>query len=209
MAVVSPILGRKLGHYRVVEQVGAGGMGVVYRARDERLDRDVALKVLPPWTLADDSARKCFRKEALALSRLSHTNVAHIYDFDTEDGIDFLVMEFVPGVTLEQRLTQGPFPEEEVVRLGGQIAKTLEEVSEFGIVHRDLKPANIILSPKGEAKLLDFGLAKLLRTKETEDTQSLGNFKELAGTLRYMAPEQLKGKPSDFRSDIYSLGVVL
>ena len=209
MAVVSPILGRTLGHYRVVEQVGAGGMGVVYRAHDERLDRDVALKVLPPGTLADDAARKRFRKEALTLSRLSHTNVAHIYDFDTEDGIDFLVMEFVPGVTLEQRLTECRFPEEEVVRLGGQIARTLEEVSEFGIVHRDLKPANIILSPKGEAKLLDFGLAKLLRTKETEVTQTLGNTKEFAGTLRYMTPEQLKGKPSDFRSDIYSLGVVL
>src|SRR5271167_5028006 len=209
MAVESPILGRTLGHYRVVEQVGAGGMGVVYRAHDDRLDRDVALKVLPPGTLGDDGARKRFRKEALTLSRLSHTNVAHIYDFDTEDGIDFLVMEFVPGVTLEQRLTECRFPEEEVVRLGGQIARTLEEVSEFGIIHRDLKPANIILSPKGDAKLLDFGLAKLLRAKETEVTQTLGNTKEFAGTLRYMTPEQLKGKPSDFRSDIYSLGVVL
>ncbi len=184
-------------------------MGVVYRAHDQRLDRDVALKVLPPGTLADDAARKRFRKEALTLSRLSHTNVAHIYDFDTEDGIDFLVMEFVPGVTLEQKLTEGRFPEAQVVRLGAQIAKTLEEVSEFGIVHRDLKPANIILSPKGDAKLLDFGLAKLLRIKETEVTQSLGNVRELAGTLRYMTPEQLRGEASDFRSDIYSLGVVL
>ena len=209
MAVVSPILGRTLGHYRVVEHVGAGGMGVVYRAHDERLDRDVALKVLPPGTLADHAARKRFRKEALTLSRLSHTNVAHIYDFDTEDGIDFLVMEFVLGVTLEQKLKEGRFPEQEIVRLGGQIARTLEEVSEFGIVHRDLKPANIILSPKGDSKLLDFGLAKLLCIRETEITQTLGSTKELAGTLRYMTPEQLKGQASDFRSDIYSLGVVL
>jgi len=207
MAVSSSIIGRTLGHYRVLEQVGAGGGGVVFRAHDERLDRDVALKVLRPGVLADEAARSRFRKEALTLSRLSHSHIAHVYDFDSQDGVDFLVMEFVRGVTLQNKLAAGPFPEEEVIHLGKQIATTMEEVSEFGIVHRDLKPANIILTPAGDAKLLDFGLAKLMRGDDV--TASMQERSEMAGTLPYMSPEQIRGGPTDFRSDIYSLGAVL
>ena len=182
-------------------------MGVVFRAHDERLDRDVALKILSPGTLINESARQRFRNEALTLSKFSHPNVAYIFDFDTENGIDFLVMEFVEGVTLHHKVREGAFPEEEVTRLGAQIANALGEIAKFGMVHRDLKPANIVLTPGGDVKLLDFGLAKLLPMNEI--TRSSGASPDLAGTLPYMSPEQLKGQPADSRNDIYSLGVVL
>ena len=156
------MIGKTLSHYRIVEKIGAGGMGEVYRAHDERLERDVALKVLPTGTLADESARKRFRKEALALSKLNHPNIATIYDFDTQDGIDFLVMEYVEGMTLSERVSKGALPEKEIARLGGQVAEALEEAHEQGIIHRDLKPANVMVTAKGRAKVLDFGLAKLL-----------------------------------------------
>jgi len=112
------LVGQTLGHYRILEQIGAGGMGVVYRAHDERLDRDVALKVLPAGALSDEAARKRFRKEAIALSKLNHPNIATIHDFDTQDGTDFLVMEYIPGVTLTDRVSGGPLPEKEIARLG-------------------------------------------------------------------------------------------
>src|SRR5712691_1412436 len=154
--------GQTLGRYRILERIGAGGMGVVYRAHDERLDRDVALKTLPPRALGDEAARKRFRNEALTLSKLSHPNIAVVYDFDTSDGLDFLIMEYVTGLALSQKLTNGPLPEQEVVNFSEQIAKALEDAHEMGIIHRDLKPANIMVTPKGHVKLLDFGLAKLL-----------------------------------------------
>jgi eukaryotic-like serine/threonine-protein kinase len=182
-------------------------MGVVFRAHDERLDRDVALKILSPGTLGDETARQRFRNEALTLSKFSHPHVAYIFDFDTEDGIDFLVMEFVDGVTLHRKLREGAFPQEEVIRLGEQIANALGEIAKFGMVHRDLKPANVVLTPSGDAKLLDFGLAKLLPMNEVTRSTKAGA--DLAGTLPYMSPEQLKGQPADSRTDIYSLGVVL
>jgi serine/threonine protein kinase len=154
------IIGRTLGHYRVLEQIGAGGMGIVYRARDERLERDIALKVLPPGTLADDCARKRFRKEALALSCLNHPNIATAYDFDTQEGIDFLVTELVPGITLDRKLVAGPLPEKVVVQIGLQMADGLEAAHHEGVIHRDLKPANLRLTAEGRLKILDFGLAK-------------------------------------------------
>jgi len=207
MPAVSPIVGRNLGRYRIIDQVGAGGMGVVFRAHDERLGRDVALKILSPGTLGDEKARRRFRNEALTLSKFSHPNVAYIFDFDTCDGIDFLVMEFVDGVTLQHKLRDGAFPEEEVIRLGEKIANALGEIAKFGLVHRDLKPTNVMLTPSGEPKLLDFGLAKLLPANDV--TRSQGEAVDLAGTLPYMAPERLRGQPADSRTDIYSLGVVL
>ncbi len=155
------MIGKTLSHYRVVEKIGAGGMGEVYRARDEHLGRDVALKVLPAGTLGDEHARKRFRKEALALSKLNHPNIATVFDFDTQDGTDFLVMELVEGVTLSDKLAGGPLPEKEITRLGMQLAEALEEAHEQGVVHRDLKPGNVMVTPKGHAKILDFGLAKL------------------------------------------------
>jgi len=134
--------GRTLAHYRILEKIGGGGMGVVYRAHDERLERDVALKVLSPGLLSDEAARRRFRREALALSRLSHPGIATVFDFDTQEGVDFLVMEFVPGQTLAEKLTGGPLPEKEVATLGAQIASALEGAHERGVVHRDLKPGN-------------------------------------------------------------------
>ena len=204
------MIGQTISHYRVIEKIGAGGMGVVYRARDQRLDRDVALKVLPQGSHDDLAARERLRREALALSRLNHTNIAHIYDFDTYDGIAFLIMEYVSGETLAKKIVDGPLPEEVVVRIGVQVASALEAAAEVGIVHRDIKPSNIILTSKGDVKVLDFGLAKLFRANEIGLTQSQVDVQEEgAGTLPYMAPEQLKKEPADFRSDIYSLGTVL
>jgi len=209
MATPSQLVGQILGHYRILEQIGAGGMGVVYRAHDERLDRDVALKVLPPGVLADETARKRLRKEALTLSKLNHANIAIVHDFDAQDGVDFLVMEYVSGITLAEKLAKGPLPEREALALGEQVAKTLQDAHELGIVHRDLKPGNIMVTPKGQVKLLDFGLAKMLRSAETDVTKSLTGAGDAAGTQPYMAPEQLRGESVDFRTDIYALGTVL
>src|SRR5712692_5290277 len=204
------MIGQTLGHYRILEQIGAGGMGVVYRAHDERLDRDVALKILPASALADEAARRRFRKEALALAKLTHSNIAHIYDFDTQDSTDFLVMECVPGQTLAQKLNAGSMPEKEVAALGGQIAAALEEAHERGVMHRDLKHGNILVTLKGQAKVLDFGLAKLLRPQgDAQATQTFTETQGVAGTLPYMAPEQLRGEALDGRTDIYALGCVL
>jgi len=151
-----------LGHYRVIEKIGAGGMGQVYRARDEHLARDVAIKVLPPVTLTDESARKHFHKEALILSQLNHPNVATIYDFDTQQGVDFLVMEYISGITLSEKVAAGPLPEKEVLRLGAQLAEGLAAAHEQGVIHRDLKPGNVRVTADGRVKILDFGLAKLV-----------------------------------------------
>jgi len=162
MSSPSPSIGQILGHYRILEQIGAGGMGVVYRAHDERLDRDVALKVLPPGALADEPARKRFRKEALALAKLNHPSIATVYDFDTQRDVDFLVYEYIPGVTLKDKLSHGTLPEIEIARLGMQLAKALTAAHKEGVVHRDLKPANLLVTVDGQLKILDFGLAKLI-----------------------------------------------
>jgi serine/threonine-protein kinase len=202
------MIGQTLGHYRILEKVAAGGMGVVYRARDEQLDREVALKVLPPGTLTDDTARRHFRKEAMTLAKVNHPNIETVYEFGTQDGMDFLVMEYVPGKTLADRLAGGTLPEKEVVALGMQIAAALEEAHERGIVHRDLKPANIAITEKGRAKVLDFGLAVLLRPVDEGTTETFSD-SQAAGTLPYMPPEQLTGEPVDARADIYAIGAVL
>src|SRR5215475_5093054 len=149
-----------LSHYRVLEKIGAGGMGVVYRAHDEQLDRDVALKVLPPGTLSDEKARQRFRREALALAKLNHPNVGAVYEFGSEAGVDFLVMELVSGVTLDTKLSGGPLLEPEVLRLGAQLADGLDAAHGQGIIHRDLKPGNLRLTADGRLKILDFGLAQ-------------------------------------------------
>ena len=204
------MIGQTLGHYRILEKVAAGGMGVVYRAHDEQLERDVALKVLPSGTLTDNSSRRQFRKEALALGKLSHPNIETIYEFDTQDGIDFLVMEYVPGNTLAERLGSGALPEKEVVALGMQITAALEQAHERGIVHRDLKPRNIAITERGQAKVLDFGLAKLLpKINEVTAADTLTDTQAGAGTLPYMPPEQLQGDSVDARADIYTIGAVL
>jgi len=201
--------GTKLGPYEILAPLGTGAMGVVYRARDERLEREIAIKVLPPGLLTDESARRHFRKEALALAKLNHPNIATIHDVGEQGGTDYLVMECVAGQSLADRLKSGSLPEKEVASLGAQIAAALEEAHEHGIVHRDLKPANIMATPKGQAKVLDFGLAKLLGPMSEATTNSFAETQGVAGTLPYMAPEQLRGEPVDARTDIHALGAVL
>ena len=204
-----PLVGRTLARYRIVERIGAGAMGVVYRARDARLDRDVAVKVLPDHALPDEQSRHRFRTEALALSRLNHPNIETAFDFDTESGTDFLVTEFVPGHSLHHRLAQGPMDDAEVVALGTQIADALEAAHEQGVIHRDLKPANVLVTPRGQVKLLDFGVARL-RDAAGEGLQTAGPATVgFVGTLAYGAPELFSGAAADARSDVYSLGVML
>ena len=204
------LIGQALGHYRITEKIGSGGMGVVYRARDEHLDRRVAIKVLRPGTLADESSRRHFRFEALALSKLNHPNIATIYDFDTQQDLDFLAMEYIPGTTLSDQLLAGPLPEKEITRIGAQLAKGLAAAHEQGVIHRDLKPGNLRLTPDGWLKILDFGLAKLVHPKSVGvTTETLTETQSVAGTLPYMAPEQLLGEKVDARTDIYAMGAVL
>lgn len=204
------LVGSELGHYRIAEKIGTGGMGEVYRARDAHLARDVAIKVLAPGTLTDESARKHFRKEALILSQLNHPNVATIHDFDTQQGVDFLVMEYIPGITLSEKVAAGPLSEREIAGLGGQLAEGLAAAHERGIIHRDLKPGNLRLTPDGRLKILDFGLAELVQPVVADaKTQSQSEIHALAGTLPYMAPEQLKGEGADARSDLWAAGVAL
>src|SRR5215469_10199781 len=203
------MIGQTLGHYRILERIGVGGMGEVYRAHDEHLERDVALKVLPTGTLASESARKQFRKEALALSKLNHPNIATVFDFDTQEGVDFLAMELVPGEALNQRLKTGALEEREVLSLAMQLSEGLVAAHAQGIVHRDLKPGNVLITLDGRLKILDFGLAKLLvPSVDHEVTQSVSERPAVVGTLPYMSPEQLQGKPVDARTDIYAAGVI-
>jgi eukaryotic-like serine/threonine-protein kinase len=203
-------VGQALGHYRIVEKIGAGGMGEVYRARDEHLARDVAIKVLPHGSLSNESARRHFRKEALILSQLNHPNVATIHDFDTQEGVDFLVMEYIPGITLNEKVAAASLPEKEVLRLGVQLAEGLAAAHERGVVHRDLKPGNLRLASDGRLKILDFGLAKLKLPGPANVTEeSLSETQSLAGTVSYMAPEQFLGGEIDERTDIHGAGFVL
>jgi len=203
------LISQTLSHFRVLEEIGAGGMGVVYRAHDEHLDRDVALKVLPAGMLADDSARRRFHREALAIARLNHPNVGAVYEFGGHEGIDFLVLELVSGEGLEAKLRLGALPIDQVVRLGIQLADGLEAAHAEGIIHRDLKPANLRMTPGGRLKILDFGLARMQQESDAAPTMTATRSSEASGTLPYMAPEQLRGNVSDVRSDIYSAGVVL
>ncbi len=204
------MVGQTLGHYRVLEQIGAGGMGIVFRAHDERLDRDVALKVLPPGAFTDERARQRFRNEALALSKLNHPNLETVHDFDTQDGVDFLVMELILGVTLDEKLAGGALPEKEVVGLGAQLAEGLAAAHQQSVVHRDLKPGNLRLSTDGRLKILDFGLAKLLEpATSTATTTSWSGTRGPVGTPPYMAPEQLRGTRADASCDIWGAGAVL
>ena len=211
MAAHFELVGHTLGHYRIVEQIGAGGMGVVYRAHDLQLERDVALKVLPAGTLGDDSARKQFRKEALALAKLNHPNIATVFEFSSQEGIDFLAMELIPGQPLNAWLKGERLPEPEIVRLGTQLADGLAAAHDQGVIHRDLKPGNLFISADGRLKILDFGLAKLAPLEGGGDlTRSVTSEDAgVSGTVPYMSPEQLRGLPVDPRSDLYAAGAVL
>ena len=205
--------GRTFGRYTLVSPLGAGGMGEVYLAHDSRLDRDVAIKVLPAARLASDEARTRLRREADILSKLSHPNIATVFDLDSEDGIDFVVMELVAGETLAALSRRGPLDEREVLRIATQIAAGLAEAHERGVIHRDLKPGNVMVTPKGQVKLLDFGLARrsaaALDVSGATLTVSGANTGSVVGTYPYMAPEQLKNEPIGPWTDTWALGAVL
>src|SRR5499427_4665303 len=207
--------GTKLGAYEIVSPLGAGGMGEVYRARDTRLGRDVAVKILPTEMSADATRKQRFEREAKTISGLNHPNICTLHDVGSQDGVDYLVMEGVEGETLAKRLEKGPLPLEQVLKYGAQIADALDKAHHAGIVHRDLKPGNIMLTATG-AKLLDFGLAKpaaplVSGATLTAATQTTPATQEgtVVGTFQYMSPEQVGGKELDGRSDIFSLGAVL
>lgn len=210
MAPLSPATGQILGHYRLGEQIGQGGMGIVYRAQDERLERVVAVKVLNASTLSDPSSRKHFHREALILSRLNHPNVEAVYDFHSEEGVDYLVLEYVPGASLDERLANGPLPEGEILALALQLTRGLAAAHAQNIIHRDLKPGNLRVTSEGILKILDFGIAQLAVLPQAgalADTATVGS--RFSGTVPYSSPEQLLGKEPDARSDIYSVGAVL
>lgn len=195
--------GASLGPYRVVRFLGRGGMGDVYLGEDPRLDRPVALKLLPPWLAADNLARRRFSAEARAASSLDHPNITTIYAIDeTPEGRLYIAMAYYDGETLAQRIERGPLPVEETVGLGGQIASGLQVAHGAGIIHRDIKPSNVIVTADGSAKILDFGVAKIRGSRLTADGV-------VPGTAAYMSPEQTRGDPCDARSDLWSLGVVL
>jgi len=209
------LAGRMLAHYRLVERIGAGGMGVVYRAEDTHLDRTVAIKVLPADAVADPERRRRFVQEAKAASALNHANIIHVYDIGSADGIDFIAMEYVSGKTLDQAIGRRGLPLDDALKCAAQVAAALAAAHAAGIVHRDVKPANVMVSGKGLIKVLDFGLAKLV-----ERDEGLGSATTLArpplteqgtivGTVAYMSPEQAEGKTIDARSDIFSFGSVL
>jgi predicted Ser/Thr protein kinase len=202
------LVGQKLAHYTILEKIGDGGMGVVYRGRDQRLERDVAVKVLTGAALADQAMRRRFRREAVALSRLNHPHIATIFDFDSQDGTDFLVMEFVGGTPLSVALERGPLAEAQALGVAIQVAEAMKAAHAGGILHRDLKPGNVMLAPDGNAKVLDFGVAKMLG-EPAAGSPTLTESGVVMGTLAYLAPELLFGEPADERTDVYGLGMVL
>jgi len=209
MSTSSITVGQLLGHYRLIEKIGGGGQGEVYRAHDERFDRDVALKILPSKLLPDEAAHKRFQKEALAVGKLAHPNIATAYYFGEENGVDFLVTEYVAGTGLDDKLAQGAMPEEAVIKLGIQLATGLQAAHREGIVHRDLKPGNLRITQDGHLKILDFGLAELIdATSDVASVQTVTVNMTLTGTVPYMAPEQFGGV-CDQRTDLWAAGAVL
>ncbi len=213
---MSLISGSRLGPYEVLSPLGAGGMGEVYKARDARLERTVAIKVLPTQLSSSEEVRQRFEREAKTISQLSHPHICAIYDVGNQDGVEYLVMEYLEGETLAERLVKGPLPTEQTLRYGIEIADALDKAHRQGIVHRDLKPANVMLTKSG-VKLLDFGLAKAVQpassaaplTSLPTEGPALTAEGTILGTFQYMAPEQLEAKEADARTDIFAFGAVL
>ena len=202
-------VGQLVGHYRILEKIGGGGQGEVFRAHDERFDRDVALKILPVKAFSDEAARKRFRQEAQAVGKLSHPNIATAFYFGEENGIDFLVTEYISGARLDEQLSNGPLPEETILALGAELASGLAAAHLEGIIHRDLKPGNLRITAGGQLKILDFGLAELVDPgTDVASAETVTLTMTLTGTLPYMAPEQFDGI-SDQRTDLWAAGVVL
>ena len=225
MADSDALIGKLVSHYRILEALGEGGMGVVYKARDEHLDRFVAIKVLPPAKVADSERKQRFVQEAKSASALNHPNIITIYDIASDNGTDFIAMEYVPGKALNRLIPRRGLPLADALKYAVQIADALAAAHATGIVHRDLKPGNVMISGAegqgrhGLVKVLDFGLAKLVERGDNSDlemTESIRNKKGFAteegtivGTISYMSPEQAEGKKVDVRSDIFSFGALL
>ncbi len=208
------LLGKTIGHYQIISLVGKGGMGEVYRARDTKLDRAVALKILPEAMSADGERMRRFSREAKAASALNHPNVAHIYEIGEAEGVNFIAMEYVEGQTLAARINGQPLEINEIIDIGSQIADALDEAHRKRITHRDLKPANVMLNERGQVKVLDFGLAKIAPPTGQAVVSDISTMAKTAsgvvmGTVPYMSPEQALGREVDHRSDLFSLGVAL
>src|SRR5499427_4152445 len=207
--------GTKLGPYEILAPIGAGGMGEVYKARDTRLDRTVAVKVLPAHLSSSAESRQRFEREAKTISQLSHPHICALYDVGSEGETEYLVMEYLEGETVLQRLANGALPLEQTLRYGQEIADALDKAHRHGIVHRDLKPANVMLTKTG-VKLLDFGLAKAMEAPAAKGSltslptqQGLTQEGTILGTFQYMAPERVGGRKGDGRTDVFALGATL